>query len=74
MLSIMGIPRFYYLRKFHDLRCKNSRLLSIIHQQLICGSEEDEVFIILSKDRREVRLFVYDSRFFSLYKKRDNIL
>lgn len=70
MLNITGMNRFYYLRNFHDLRCKNSRVLSIIHQQLNRESEEDEVFIVLSKDRCKVRLFTYDRRSFSLYEKR----
>lgn len=70
MLNITGMNRFYYLRNFHDLRCKNSRVLSIIHQQLNRDLEEDEVFIVLSKDRRKVRLFIYDGCSFSLYEKR----
>lgn len=32
MLSISGLNRFYYLRDFHDMRCKYDRVLSIIHQ------------------------------------------
>jgi transposase len=70
MLSITGMNRFYYLRNFHDLRCKNSRVLSIIHRQLNREPQEDEVFIVMSKDRRKVRLFAYDNRSFSLYEKR----
>ncbi len=34
MLSINGLNGFYYLRDFHDMRCKYERVLSIIHQQL----------------------------------------
>ena len=34
MLNVTGINRFYYLRNFHDMRCKYERALSIIHQQL----------------------------------------
>lgn len=70
MLNITGINRFYYLRNFHDMRCKYDRVLSVIHQQLNREPEEDEVFIVLSKDRRKVRLFAYDRRSFSLYEKR----
>lgn len=70
MLNITGINRFYYLRNFHDMRCKYERVLSVIHQQLNREPEEDEVFIVMSRDRRKVRLFSYDRRSFSLYEKR----
>ena len=72
MLNITGINRFYYLRNFHDMRCKYDRVLSIIHRQFNREPSDDEVFIVLSKDRRQVRLFSYDSRSFSLYEKRFN--
>ena len=70
MLNVTGMNRFYYLRNFHDMRCKYDRVLSIIHQQLNREPQEDEVFIVMSKDRRKVRLFSYDRRSFSLYEKR----
>lgn len=70
MLNITGMNRFYYLRNFHDMRCKYDRVLSVIHRQLDREPAEDEVFIVQSKDRRKVRLFSYDSRSFSLYEKR----
>lgn len=70
MLNITGMNRFYYLRNFHDMRCKYDRVLSVIHQQLNREPEEDEVFIVMSRDRRKVRLFAYDRRSFSLYEKR----
>ena len=70
MLNVTGMNRFYYLRNFHDMRCKYERVLSIIHQQLNREPQEDEVFIVMSKDRRKVRLFSYDRRSFSLYEKR----
>ena len=34
MLSVTGINRFYYLRGFTDMRCKHSRVLSVIREQL----------------------------------------
>ena len=46
--------------------------LSNIHQQFNRELSNDEVFIVLSKDRRQVLLFSYDSRSFSLYEKRFN--
>lgn len=69
-MNITGMNRFYYLRNFHDMRCKYDRVRSVIHSQLNREPEEDEVFIVLSRDRRKVRLFSYDRRSFSLYEKR----
>ena len=34
MLNVTGLNRFYYLRDFTDMRCKHSRVLSIIREQL----------------------------------------
>ena len=34
MLNVTGLNRFYYLRNFTDMRCKHSRVLSIIREQL----------------------------------------
>ena len=70
MLSINGLNQFYYLRGFHDMRCKYERVLSIIHQQLNREPEAGDVFIVMSKDHRLIRLFSYDSRSYSLYEKR----
>lgn len=70
MLNISGIHRFWYLRDFHDMRCKYDRVLSVIHQQLNREPEEGDVFIMMSRNRRLVRLFNYDSRSCSMHEKR----
>lgn len=70
MLSLTGLNQFYYLRGFHDMRCKYERVLSIIHQQLDREPQDGDVFIVMSKDHRLIRLFSYDSRSYSLYEKR----
>ena len=49
MLNVTGMNRFYYLRNFHDMRCKYERVLSIIHQQLNWETQKDEVGIVISK-------------------------
>lgn len=49
MLNVTGMNRFYYLRNFHDMRCKYEWVLSIIHQQLNREPQEDEVSIVMSK-------------------------
>ncbi|WP_455585744.1 IS66 family insertion sequence element accessory protein TnpB [Bacteroides sp.] len=70
MLSINGLNRFYYLRDFHDMRCKYERVLSIIHQQLNQEPEDGDVFIVMSKDFRKIHLFSYERRSYSLYEKK----
>ena len=70
MLDISGLNKFYFLKDFHDMRCKYERVLSIIHQQLNREPEEGDVFIVMSKDLRKVRLFSYDHRSYSLFEKR----
>lgn len=70
MLSVTGINRFYYLRDFTDMRCKHSRVLSIIREQLHREPDNGDVFIVMSRDRRIVRLFAYDNRSYSLFEKK----
>ena len=33
MLSVTGLNHFYYVRDFTDMRCKHSRVLSIIRER-----------------------------------------
>ena len=70
MLNITGLNRFFFVRDFHNMRCKYDKVLSIIHQQLNCESEDGDVFIVMSKDLRLVRLFSYDQRSYSMFEKR----
>ena len=70
MLSVTGLNRFYYIPGFTDMRCKHSRVLSIIREQLRREPEDGDVFIVMSRDRRIVRLFTYDNRSYSLYEKK----
>lgn len=70
MLSVTGINRFYYLRGFTDMRCKHSRVLSVIFEQLRREPSEGDIYIVMSKDRRIVRLFAYDNRSYSLFEKK----
>lgn len=70
MLNVSGHNRFYYLRNFHDMRCKYERVRSIIRQQFNREPEAGDIFIMMSKNRRLVRLFNYDRRSYSLHEKR----
>lgn len=69
-MSVTGINRFYYLRGFTDMRCKHSRVLSVIREQLHREPSEGDIYIVMSKDRRIVRLFAYDNRSYSLFEKK----
>lgn len=70
MLSVTGLNQFYYLRDFTDMRCKHSRVLSIIREQLHREPNDGDVFIVMSRDRHIVRLFTYDNRSYSLFEKK----
>ena len=43
MLNITGLNRFFFVRDFHDMRCKYDKVLSIIHQQLNREPEDGDV-------------------------------
>lgn len=70
MLSISELGRFYYLRNFHDMRCKYGRVLSVIRQQMDREPQAGEVYIMMSKDFQTVRLYSYEKHSCSLYEKR----
>ena len=70
MLSVTGLNRFYYLRDFTDMRCKHSRVLSIIREQLQREPNDGDVFIVMSRNRRIVIMFTYDNRSYSLFEKK----
>lgn len=48
MLRVTGINCFYYLRDFTGMRCKHSRALSIIHEQLHREPNDGDVFIVIN--------------------------
>ncbi len=70
MLNIDNKTRFYYIRDFTDMRCKYSRVLTLIRDRLCREPREGEVFIVMSKDRRTIRLFAYDDCSYILYEKK----
>ena len=60
----------FFVRDFHDMRCKYDKVLSIIHQQLNRDPEDGDVFIVMSKDLCQIRLFSYDRRSYSMFERR----
>ena len=70
MLSVTGLNHFYYVCDFTDMRCKHSRVLSIIRERLHREPTDGDVFIVMSKNRRIVRMFTYDHRSYSLFEKK----
>lgn len=70
MLNISGLNNFYYIRNFTDMRCKNDRVLSIIREQLHREPAQGDVFIVMSRNRRLVRLFAYDKSSCMLFEKK----
>lgn len=70
MLSVTGLNHFYYLCNFTDMRCKHSRILSVIREQLRREPNPGDVYIVMSKNCRIVRMFAYDYRSYSLFEKK----
>ena len=48
-MSVTGLNHFYYVRDFSDMRCKHSRVLSIIREQLHREPNDGDVFIVMSR-------------------------
>ena len=48
----------------------HSKSLSVIREQLRREPDDGDVFIVMSKDRRIVRMFTYDNRSYSLFEKK----
>lgn len=69
MLNISGLNNFYYIRNFTDMRCKYDRVLSIVREQLHREPDQGDVFIMMSKNRRLVRMFMYDKVGSMLFEK-----
>lgn len=70
MLSGNGQLEFYYLKDFHDMRCKYDRVLSVIRQQMNREPRFGEAYIMMSRDRRTVRIYRYDDKSCMLHEKR----
>ncbi|WP_373873733.1 IS66 family insertion sequence element accessory protein TnpB [Bacteroides uniformis] len=70
MLSVTDMNCFYYLCGFTDMRCKHPRVLFVIREQLHREPSDGDIYIVMSKDRRIVRLFAYDNRSYSLFEKK----
>lgn len=70
MLNVTGLNKFYYIRNFTDMRCKYDRVLSIIREQLHREPEQGDVFIVMSRNRRLIRMFTYDRSSCSLFEKK----
>ena len=69
-MSVTGLNRFYYVRDFTDMRCKHSRILSVIRERLHREPQDGDVYIVMSRDRRIVRLFSFDNHSYSLFEKK----
>ena len=70
MLSVTGLNHFYYVRDFADMRCKHSRVLSVIRERLHREPNDGDVFIVMSRNRRIVCMFSFDNRSYSLFEKK----
>ena len=70
MLNVTGLNHFYYIRDFTDMRCKYPRVLSVIRERLQREPSDGDVFIVMSKDRKIVRMFSFDKCSYSLFERK----
>lgn len=70
MLSENEKMEFFFLKDFHDMRCKYDRVLSVIRQQMNREPLHGEAFIMMSRNRRTVRIYRYDEKACTLHEKR----
>lgn len=70
MLTVNGEMKFFFLPTFTDMRCKHNRVIGIIREQLHREPLEGDVFMVMSGDRRTVRLFAFEGPSVSLYEKK----
>ena len=70
MLSDNGQVEFFFLKDFHDMRCKYDRVLSVIRQQMNREPRFGEAYIMMSRNRRTVRIYRYDEKACVLHEKR----
>ena len=70
MLTIRDDARFFFLPTFSDMRCKYDRVVGIVREQLQREPAAGDIFIVMSRDRRTVRLFAFEASSVSMYEKR----
>lgn len=59
MLSVTGLNHFYYMRDFTNMRCKHSRVMSIVREWLRRILNESDGVIVMFRNRRIVRMFSF---------------
>lgn len=70
MLNITDLNHSYYVRDFADMRCKHLHVLSIIPERLHREPIAGDVYIMMSRNRRIVRMFSFDNHSYSLFEKK----
>ena len=70
MLSVTGLNHFYYVHEFADMRSKHSRVLFVIRERLHREPYDGDVFLVMSRKRRIVRMFSFDNRSYILFEKK----
>ena len=69
MLSINGLHNFYYLPKFHDMRCKARRISEMIRTRYQRDPLNGDVYIFMSKDQTKVKMIHYENHAFYVHEK-----
>ena len=70
MLKLDSSLRFFYIPTFHDMRCKHDQVLAIIREQLRREPDESEAYMIMSRDRRQMRILSFGKLSASLFDQK----
>jgi len=59
MLAITGAPHLHYVSGFTDMRCGKFTLANIVRYNLNRSPFNGDGFILMSKDRRKMKILVH---------------
>ena len=69
MLSIKGLRNFYFMPRFHDMRCKARRISEIIRARYHRDPLNGDVYMFMSRDQTKVKMIHYENHAFYVHEK-----
>lgn len=69
MLTITGLQNFFFLPRFHDMRCKASTVAEIIRTRYNRDPLNGDVYIFMSRDCKRVRLLNFEEHAYYIHEK-----
>ncbi len=69
MLTISGLMRFYFVPDINDMHCGAHRLLQIVKNKHHLHTNNGDVFIFMSKNRRTVKMVNFEDNAYYVHQK-----